>query len=93
MSPETYRSVPGKYVADWMYAKKTEIADYDEMVPYYDVLRAEYDIYVEEWNAAWNAINDSDQSTIEYWSLGNILDWYFGTGMHAINEKVKPPVP
>jgi len=27
------------------------------------------------------------------WSLSNILDFYFGTGMHAINEKVKPPVP
>lgn len=84
MSPETYRSVPGKMVADWMYAKKTEIADFDEAVTYYDVLRAEYDTYVTEWNAAWNAINDADQDSNNYWSLGNILDFYFGKGMHAI---------
>lgn len=53
-------------------------------MPYYDALREKYDEYVTEWNDAWNAINDAGEDSSDYWSLLNILDWYFGTGMHAI---------
>jgi len=60
LTPETFRSVPGKLVADWIASKKVEIDEYNAAIPFYDTLRAEYDVYATEWNDAWYVINDTD---------------------------------
>lgn len=86
-------------VAEWIKAKNDEYTLFDTAVTSYDVLRAEYNTYAEEWNTLWYTYNATDATqshteTTDYtWGLSNILDFYFRTGLFAVNEKVMPPVP
>lgn len=75
LSPETYRMVPGKLVADWMTTKVNENAAFELSKTAYDVLAVDYNAYVDEWNAEWDETD---------WSLLKVLDYYFGVGLHGL---------
>lgn len=84
---ETFRMVPGKIIADWITAYSDQVDDYNAAVAAYDILREEYNSYVEEWNSKYVELNDAG------FGLTTVLSWYFGSGLHAIQQKLKPPVP
>ena len=84
---EAFRMVPGKIIADWITAYSDQVDDYNAAVAAYDILRAEYNAYVQEWNAKYIELNDAG------FGLTTVLSWYSGSGLHAIQQKLKPPVP
>lgn len=78
--------VPGKIIAEWMTSYSEQVDDYNLAVAAYDILRAEYNTYVQEWNAKYVELEDT-------FGLQTVVSWYFGSGLHAIQQKLKPPVP
>jgi len=69
--------VPGKIIAEWITAYSNQVNDFNAAIVAYDILREEYNTYVEAWNAKYH---------LDYneFGLTTVLSWYFGTGLHEI---------